>query len=210
MLQARYIDIHSSTVKELRSYIANEGKRLNQQLVEIQKRGLEKTSFGYEALVESNKNKEFLGVSKSGKLKINLNTRGMDRAELQRLAGVINRTVQYKTITPSGIKKYYGSVFASLRDNAGMDGLSKFSDDELADILKTEGWESAKSTLGSEQAFKMIGSADDAEKIKNFLETEGGGKSITDYVKDFNDETGAGYKWEPATNVPTGWGKDKA
>lgn len=205
MLKPREIDVHGATIKELRSYIANEGKRLNQQLVEIQKRGLEKTSFGYEALVESGKNREFLGVSKSGKVKINLNTRGMDRAQLQRLAGTINRGITYKTVTVSGIKEYYGSVFSSLRDNEGYEGLKNFTDEELADILKTEGWESAKMTLGSEQAFKMIGSVNNAEMIKNFLQTEGAGKSISDYVEDFNEATGAGYVWEPASNIPTDW-----
>ena len=201
MLDKRYIDIHGATIKELRQYISNEGKRLNQQLVEIQKRGLTETSFGYEALVNQSKNREFLGVSKSGRLKVNLNTRGMDRGELQRLASVINRTTAYQTITVTGIKEYYGRVFDKLRDN--YPELKGMSDAQLSDILKTEGWESAKATVGSEQAFKMITSADNADKIMDFLKTSGAGKSIESYVKDFNEFTGATYVWQPAENVPT-------
>lgn len=200
MLQKRLIDIHGATVKELRAYIANEGKRLNQQLVEIQKRGLTETSFGYEALANSAKNREFLGVSKSGRLKINLNTRGMERGELQRLARIIDRTTAYQTITVTGIKDYYGRVFATLR--AKYPGLAKFTDKQLEDILKTEGWESAKATVGSSQAFEMVGSADSADKIMEFLESSGAGKSIESYVKDFNKLTGAGYVWQPAENIP--------
>ena len=200
MLQKRLIDIHGATVKELRAYIANEGKRLNQQLVEIQKRGLTETSFGYEALANASKNREFLGVSKSGRLKVNLNTRGMERGELQRLARLIDRTTAYQTITVTGIKEYYGRVFATLR--AKYPGLAQFSDKELEDILKTEGWESAKSTVGSSQAFEMVGSADNADKIMAFLESSGAGKSIESYTKDFNEFTGASYVWQPAENIP--------
>ena len=200
MLDKRYIDIHGATVKELRQYIANEGKRLNQQLVEIQKRGLTESSFGYETLVNQSKNREYLGVSKSGKLKINLNTRGLDRGELQRLAGLINRTVSYQTITVTGIKQYYGRVFDKLRER--YPELKNMTDAQLSDILKTEGWESAQGTVGSEQAFRMIASADDANKVMGFLETSGAGKSIASYVSDFNEFTGANYVWQPAENVP--------
>lgn len=195
MLQKRYIDVHSASVKELRAYIANEGKRLNQQLVELQKRGKTESSFGYKALVDASKNREFLGVSKSGKLKINLNTRGMERGELQRLAGLINRTTSYQTITVTGIKAYYKQVFASLREK--YPELKDMTDDQLADILETEGWESAKGTVGSGQAFRMIGTADSADKVVSFLENSGAGKSISSYVKDFNTYTGADYVWEP-------------
>lgn len=200
MLDKRYIDIHGATVKELRQYIANEGKRLNQQLVEIQKRGLTESSFGYEALVNQSKNREFLGVSKSGRLKIKLNTRGLDRGELQRLAKIINRTTSYQTITITGIKEYYGGVFETLKDK--YPGLKGLTDDQLSNILKTGGWESAKATVGSEQAFRMIGSADNADKIMGFLERSGAGKSIESYVKDFNEFTGASYIWQPAENIP--------
>ena len=48
--QAREADLQHMSSKELRSYIANEGKRLNQQIVEIEKRGLERESFAYEKL----------------------------------------------------------------------------------------------------------------------------------------------------------------
>lgn len=200
MLQKRLIDVHGATVKELRAYIANEGKRLNQQLVEIQKRGLTETSFGYEALANSSKNRDFLGVSKSGRLKVNLNTRGMERGELQRLAKLIDRTTAYQTITVTGIKEYYGRVFAKLREK--YPGLAQFSDKQLEDILKTEGWESAKASVGSSQAFEMIGSADNADKIMAFLESSGAGKSIESYVKDFNEFTGARYVWQPAEEIP--------
>lgn len=200
MLKNRDINIHAASVKELRAYIANEGKRLNQQLVEIQKRRLETTSFGYDNLVSSSRFREYLGTSKSGRIKINLNTRGLERGELQRLAGVIQKTVSYQTITVTGIKAYYGRVFQTLR--VKYPELDKFSDDELADILKTIGWESAKGTVGSEQAFKMIGSVDTADKMLNFLEQSGGGQSISAYTREFRKQTGSTYVWQPATSSP--------
>lgn len=204
MLQNRYIDIHGATVKELRAYISNEGKRLNQQLVEIQKRGLQESSFGYDNLTKRSINHPFLGVSKSGMLKVNLSTRGLGRGELQELAGVIKRTVSYQTITITGIKQYYGRVFETLRNKPGYENLKRFTDTQLADILKTTGWESAKTTLGSEQAFRMIGSVKSANQAIKWLERSGGGQSIDSYVKEFNKFTGAGYQWEPATNTPFG------
>lgn len=201
-MESRYIDIRSATTKQLKLYISQEGKRLNQQLVEIQKRGLTEGSFGYGKLVDKPSNRKFLGVSKSGKLKVNLNTQSKDRAYLQQLAGLINRSISYKTMTVSGLKSYYGKVFETLRKKEGYEGLSKLSDAQLADILKTEGWESMKRTVGSEQAFRMIGSAKDANSIIGFLETTGGGMEISNYVSAFNEQTGAGYVWEPAINVP--------
>lgn len=201
-MQNRYLDIRSASTKELKLYISQEGKRLNQQLVEVQKRGLTGGSFAYKALADRPSNREFLGVSKSGKLKINLNTRGKDRAYLQKLAGVINRSISYKTLTISGLKGYYQRVFKTLRGKEGYEGLSKLSDAQLSDILNTEGWESMKATVGSEQAFRMIGSANSAEKIVDFLESTGGGMEISNYVSKFNKEVGAEYVWEPAINVP--------
>ena len=122
--------------------------------------------------------------------------------ELQKLAGVINRTTGYQTITTTGIKEYYGSVFDTLRNKPGYESLKKFDDNQLADILKTEGWESMKRTVGSEQAFRMVGSVDSADKIMGWLDRSGGGQSISSYVKDFNEFTGSGYEWQPATAVP--------
>ncbi len=59
-----------------------------------------------------------------------------------------------------------------------------------------------KRTVGSEQAFRMVGSVDSADKIMGWLEQSGGGQSISSYVKDFNEFTGSGYEWQPATAVP--------
>ena len=48
----------------------------------------------------------------------------------------------------------------------------------------------------------MVGSVDSADKIMGWLESSGGGQSISSYVKDFNEFTGSGYEWQPATAVP--------
>lgn len=168
---ARDADVKKMTVKQLKLYIANEGKRLNQQLVEIQKRGLERESFAYSKLVDTPRYAEYLGLSKSGKVKVNLAIRGKSRGEMQRVAGLIQKFANTKTITVTGIKSYYKSVFTSLRTKYKEFG--ELSDEELADILKTEGFSHAKAVLGSDTIFKIIHQNADVNFMKQYLENVG-------------------------------------
>lgn len=167
--KARQIDLVKASTKELKSYIANEGKRLNQQIVTIEKNaGLAKSSFAYKYLTEKPQFSQYLGVNKSGRTKIELSTRGKSRQELQQLAGVINKFITMETMTKKGIKNYYGRVFDSLRRK--YPGLEKLSDEQLADILTTEGFESAKGFDGSDRIFTKIGEAKDANTMIKYLE----------------------------------------
>ena len=169
--RAREIDIQKMGSKELRSYIQNEGKRLNQQLVELQKRGYTDQSFAYSKLTETPRYAEFLGLSKSGRVKINLGTRGKSRSQLQRVANVIQRFVTTKTITISGIKDYYKNVFTTLRSK--YKGFGNLSDEQLADILKTDGFTHAKAVLGSDTVFKMIHQEADVNFMAEYLDRIG-------------------------------------
>lgn len=169
--RARDVDIQKMGSKELRSYIQNEGKRLNQQLVELQKRGYTDQSFAYSKLTETPRYAEFLGLSKSGRVKINLGTRGKSRSQLQRVANVIQRFVTTKTITISGIKDYYKNVFTTLRSK--YKGFGNLSDEQLADILKTDGFTHAKAVLGSDTVFKMIHQEADVNFMAEYLDRIG-------------------------------------
>lgn len=167
--KARDIDLVKASTKELKSYIANEGKRLNQQIVSIEKsKKYSKASFAYKHLTEKPQYARYLGVNKSGRTKIELSTRGKSRQELQQLAGVINKFIRMETITTKGIKAYYGRVFDSLRRK--YPALEKFSDEELSDILTTEGIESAKGFDGSDRIFTKMGEANDADTMIKYLE----------------------------------------
>lgn len=168
---ARDANVKSMTVKQLKLYIANEGKRLNQQLVEIQKRGLQRESFAYSKLVDTPRYAQYLGTSKSGRVKVNLAIRGKSRGEMQRIAGLIQQFANTKTITVTGIKQYYKSVFKSLRSK--YEGFGDLSDEELADILKTEGFAHAKAVLGSDVIFSMIHKSADVNFMKDYLESTG-------------------------------------
>lgn len=182
--KARQIDIRKATSKQLREYIANEGKRLNQQIVTLEKRGLEKSSFAYQNLTNRSSNRPWLGVTASGHIKVNLSTRGLSKQKLQQLAGVIQGTARAQTITPSGIKKYYGRVFASLREH--YPGLAQFSDDELSDIFTTMGFKSAMGTLGSDRLMQMIASSNSAESIEHFIESSNGYETVMEATKEYN------------------------
>lgn len=168
---ARDADVKKMTVKQLKLYIANEGKRLNQQLVEIQKRGLQSQSFAYSKLVDTPRYAEYLGISKSGKVKVNLATRGLSRGNMQRIAGLIQQFANTKTITVTGIKSYYKSVFDKLRSN--YDGFGNLTDEQLADILKTEGFAHAKAVLGSDTIFNIIHENADVNFMSQYLENVG-------------------------------------
>lgn len=167
----REIDVQKMGAKELRAYVQNEGKRLNQQLAELQKRGYTDQSFAYSKLTETPRYAEFLGLSKSGKVKINLNTRGKSRSQLQRVANIIQRFANTKTITISGIKDYYKNVFSTLRGK--YEGFGDLTDEQLANILKTDGFTHAKGVLGSDTIFKMIHQAADVDFMEKYLENIG-------------------------------------
>ena len=169
--KARDVDIQKMGSKELKSYIQNEGKRLNQQLVELQKRGYTDQSFAYSKLTETPRYAEFLGLSKSGRVKVNLGTRGKSRSQLQRIANVIQRFVTTKTITISGIKDYYKNVFTTLRSK--YKGFGNLTDEQLADILKTDGFTHAKAVLGSDTIFKQIHEAADVNFMAEYLDRIG-------------------------------------
>lgn len=183
--KARSADIKGMSSKELSSYIAQEGKRLNQQIAEIEKRGLQTASFAYERLTSKPTYALYLGVSKSGRTKINLSTRGMSRSEKQQLAGVIRKFAQAKTMTKSGIESYNKKVLNSLR--ASYSGMNKLNDAQLADILKTTGFAHIKGTVGSDVIMKMIAQAADYEAMKDFLEAAGTLQTVDGAISRYNE-----------------------
>ena len=197
--RARDIDVQKMGAKELKSYIRNEGKRLNQQLVELQRKGYTDQSFAYSKLTETPRYAEFLGLSKSGKVKVNLSTRGKTRSQLQRIANVIQRFVTTKTITISGIKDYYKNVFTTLRGK--YKGFGSLTDEQLADILKTDGFTHAKAVLGSDTIFKMIHQEADVDFMAEYLDRIGDLKTRDAAELEFNKMKGlkAGF-----TPVPEG------
>lgn len=173
----RQIDIKRASTEALKRYIANEGKRLNQQIAQIEKRpDYVKASFAYKKLTESPATAQYLGVNKSGRTKIELNTRGKSHQQLQELANLIRKYSGAQTMTVQGIKQYYGKVFCTLR--AKYPGLNKFSDEQLADILTTEGFESSKGADGSDRIFKLISESNDVDSIVEYIEKRSGFETI--------------------------------
>ena len=193
--EAREADLQHMTLKELRSYIANEGKRLNQQIVEIEKRGLEKESFAYEKLTSKPQYRDDLGTTKSGHLKVNLATRGLSRPELQRMANIIQKFSQAQTMTASGIKQYYENVFNGLRDR--YPGMSGLTDEQLADILKTEGFLHAKGVVGSDTVMKLIQKAASPEQMIEFLQAAGTLDTHDEAINKYNEIMSTSGQWEP-------------
>lgn len=193
---ARSVDLQHMTATQLRSYIQNEGKRLNQQIVEIEKRGLQTSSFAYEKLTSKPNYSQYLGTTKSGHTKINLATRGLSRQELQKRAKIIEKFAGSRTITVSGIKEYNKNVTSSLR--AKYPAMSKLSDEQLLDILKTQGFAHMKATVGSDVVMKMIASAASPEAMIRILESAGTLTTVDGALKEYeriNKEYSDG--WEP-------------
>ena len=192
------------TMAQLRSYIANEGKRLNQQLVQLEKTGMTTQSFAYERLTSRPEYTKYLGTSKSGHVKVNLSTRGLKRGAMQRIAGVIEKFANAKTITQSGIESYYGNVFGALREKYPK--MSTLTNDQLADILKTEGFAHAKSTLGSDVIMKMIATAVTPERMMKFLEASGKLTTSDEMIDDYNSIMGKriARRETPFVRVPKG------
>lgn len=181
---ARDVDIQHMTSKELSSYIRNEGKRLNQQIVELEKRGKQRASYAYERLTSKPAYAPFLGVTSSGHTKINLNQRGMTRQQKQQLAKVIEKFSGAKTITVSGIEEYNKNVLNGLRRK--YPGLKDLSDDELSDILKTEGFAHIKGTVGSDTIFKLIAKAQSPETMIKYLESSGAIETRMKALEEYN------------------------
>lgn len=181
---ARESDISHMSNKALQSYIQNEGKRLNQQIREIEKRGLQTSSFAYEKLTSKPAYAQFLGTSKSGAIKINLSTRGKSRQDMLKMANVIRRFVQAKTMTKSGIEEYNKSVFNSLRSSYS--GMNKLTDAQLSDILKTSGFAHIKGTVGSDVVMRMIAQAADHEAMKEYLEAAGTLQTVDKAISEYN------------------------
>lgn len=180
----RTIDTRAATNEQLRLYISQEGKRLNWQIAQLEKRGLETSSFAYQNLMDKSSNRPFLGTSKSGHMKVNLSTRGKTRSQLQQMASVIQKSVKSQTITPSGIKNYYSRVFASLR--ATYPDMAKFTDDELSDMFTTMGFAAAKKKLGSDRIMQMIERGNSAEDIKSYIEKTVGFETVVQAEKEYN------------------------
>lgn len=202
--QARATDIQHMTMSQLRSYIANEGKRLNQQLVQLEKTGMTTQSFAYERLTSRPEYTKYLGMSKSGHIKINLSTRGLKRGAMQRIAGVIEKFANAKTITQSGIESYYGNLFGSLRETYPQ--MATLTNDQLADILKTEGFAHAKSTLGSDTIMKMIATAVTPERMMKFLDASGSLTTDDKMIEKYNSIMGKriAKRETPFVRVPKG------
>ena len=193
--QAREADIQHMSSKELRSYIANEGKRLNQQIVEIEKKGLERESFAYEKLTSKPQYRDYLGTTKSGHLKVNLSTRGMSRPEMQRIANIIQKFSQAQTMTASGIKEYYSNVFNGLRDR--YPGMAELTDEQLSDILKTEGFLHAKGVVGSDTVMKLIAKAASPDQMINFLQAAGTLDTHDEAISKYNEIMSTSGDWQP-------------
>ena len=193
--EAREADLQHMSMKELKSYIANEGKRLNQQIVEIEKRGLERESFAYEKLTSKPQYRDYLGTTKSGHLKVNLSTRGMSRPEMQRVANIIQKFSNAQTMTASGISQYYENVFNGLRNK--YTGMSKLTDEELADILKTEGFLHAKGVVGSDTVMKLIQKAASPEQMMEFLQAAGTLDTHDEAISKYNEIMSTSGEWEP-------------
>lgn len=191
--KARQIDIRSATKEQLRMYISQEGKRLNWQLSQLEKKGMETSSFAYQNLVNQSSNRPFLGKSASGSTKINLSTRGKTRQQMEAMASIIQKTVNSQTITVSGIKNYYKTVFDSLRKR--YPELNKFSDEELADIFTTMGFESAKNKLGSDRLMQMVAQAKNADSIENYIEQANGFETIISAENKYNEIMGTNFEY---------------
>ena len=207
--KARNADIKGMSSKELSSYIAQEGKRLNQQIAEIEKRGLQTASFAYERLTSKPTYALYLGVSKSGRTKINLSTRGMSRSEKQQLAGVIRKFSQAKTMTKSGIESYNKNVINSLR--ASYSGMSDLSNNQIADILKPTGFAHIKGTVGSNVIMKLIERGASYDAMKEYLEAAGTLQTVDTAVTRYN-EINSEYSgdFEPVTpDMIIEWSKSK-
>ncbi len=195
LMEAREADLQHMTEKQLKSYIANEGKRLNQQIVEIEKRGLERESFAYEKLTSKPQYRDYLGTTKSGHLKVNLSTRGMSRPEMQRVANLIQKFANAQTMTASGIEQYYENVFNGLRES--YPGMSKLSDSQLSDILKTEGFLHAKGVVGSDTVMKLIQQAAPPEQMIEFLQATGTLDTHDAAINKYNEIMGTSAGWQP-------------
>lgn len=196
--RARAVDLQHMTSAQLSSYIANEGKRLNQQLVEIEKRNMQSASYAFERLTSNPNYSRYLGTSKSGHTKVNLSTRGMTRGQKQQLAKVIEKFAGAKTITVSGIESYNRNVAGALK--AHYTDMDKLTDIQLTDILKTEGFAHMKATVGSETVMRMIASAQSPEVMLDFLRSSGAIETRAKALKDYGKiNRQASRTWQPVT-----------
>jgi hypothetical protein len=146
---------------------------------------MEKEAYAYQKLTSQGKYKDFLGTSKSGHIKVNLSTRGKSRAEMQRIANVIQLFSQAQTITVSGTKQYYKNVYEGMRK--AYPGMADLTDGQIADIINTEGFFHAMGTLGSDTVMKLIEKAVDPDYMMKFLEASGSLNTLDESISKFNE-----------------------
>ena len=198
--QAREADLQHMSTKELRSYIANEGKRLNQQIVEIEKQGKEREAYAYQKLTSQAKYRDYLGTTKSGHIKVNLATRGMSRPEMQKVANIIQQFSQAQTMTVSGIKQYYHNVYEGMRQK--YTGMKDLTDEQIADIINTEGFFHAMGTIGSDTVMKLIEKSAGPQYMMKFLEAAGSLNTQDESITKYNEIMKTSGNWTTADDLP--------
>lgn len=144
------IDINSMTMPQLKMYISQAGKRVNQRIVETKE--MSNTSFQQNILNLEFKGMWYIGRSKSGNLKYKLNTRGKSIQELRQLAKAINTAEKTTSSTKEGIKKSLNKSYETFKENTGLD----LSLNAYIGIWKNENMSEFKKMYGSNEVVNII------------------------------------------------------
>ena len=166
------IDVRTASKKDLIKYIQSEGKRANTALVALENAKLEKQSFAYQYL--SSKKTKFVTTTKSGHMKIKLDTRGKNRGELMSIASTIQGFRTAKTSTVGQTKTWYKKSFESLKEKQNLN----INQEQWADITETMGFNSFMSQFGSEELIEIIRTHENPRDIITMLEATGQIKTI--------------------------------
>ena len=171
------MDIRKATTKELIKYIQSEGKKANTALVALENAKLEKQSFAYQYL--SSKKTKFVSTSKTGHMKINLNTKNKSRNELTQIASVIQGYRTAKTSTVGQTRKHYKESFKSFKKSAIAKGLN-VTQEQFADILDTVGYKSFIKQFGFYEFVEVLKDTENPTEMIEILESVGELKTLED------------------------------
>lgn len=149
----------------LRSYIAKYGKRINEQIANLERENKEFSSIEYRMLLQQNQND--LLRSKSGHIKINLRTTKSTIQQLRHIATLIQNFGSGVTNTLTGQKQYFGSIQKTISEKYD---ISDFSLQEFAELMASKAVERLNEKIGvSEMVLYLMKEGNSADKIENIL-----------------------------------------
>lgn len=190
-----------ATERELSDFIHAYGKRANERIADLERRGLENSSLAYRYLTE--KSNATLVMSRSGHTKFDLRTRNLNIKELRSRAEKIEQYLNAKTSTAGGIKAASNKTYNTLAKKFGWDKKS-FTAADFAKAVTSEAFKNLNKNYYSVKDLQALEYYKDTALLDRVAEetTKHGSKlSILKTEKIINESLGKNRKSGLASKI---------